>query len=268
MRVTRPVFIIGCNNSGNSILAKALTSHPNLCGLPDLEKPDGYGQYHHLEMQDLPDMPKELTHFLGKKTARLWAANQFQGVLTVTEKNFTIAMARQTETVLSKFNQNDKRLVLTSPANLMRVRLLLRIFPDAKFIALVRNPFAVVEGTIRKRRHDPQRPWISGMATTVRQAAEQWENANVLLLLAEKFLGRRLIIVHYEDLVIKTQTTLNQIWSFLNLSGRKPVLPQFKQDLNQIQTQRLTDADRKLVQRICWPMMYYFGYATDQNIRS
>ncbi|MFA6410639.1 MAG: sulfotransferase [Candidatus Buchananbacteria bacterium] len=255
-----PIFVIGCNNSGNSILAKALTSHPDLCGLPDLESPDDYGQYHHLEMQDLPGMPKKLTHFLGKQTARLWASNQFQGALIVTENDFTPLIARQTRTTLGQYVQEEQRLVLTSPANLLRVRLLLAIFPDARFVATVRNPFPVVEGTIRKRLRDPQRPWISGMTTTVQEAAEQWENANVLLLQLQKFLSRRLLIVHYEDLVAKPKVTLNRVWAFLGLSGKGIKIPHFKPNLNQIQAQHLTQADCKLVQQICWPMMNYFGY--------
>jgi hypothetical protein len=149
---------------------------------------------------------------------------------------------------------------LTSPANLLRARLLLAIFSDAQFVALVRHPFPVAEGTREKRWRDPQRPWISGMTTTIEQAAEQWENANVILLSLQQFLGNRLIIVHYEDLVAKPKATLNKVWSFLGLDGKGVKVPRFKRSLNQKQAGRLTAYEREVVQRICWPMMDHFGY--------
>jgi len=261
-KIERPVFIIGCNNSGSTVLARALTMHPALCSLPLMESPDDYGQYHHLEMQDLKDkgLPKELTHWTGKQTARLWATNEFQGVLTATDKDYTPSLARRTKTVLGWFGQKGKRLVLTSPANLLRARLLLAIFPDAKFIGLVRYPYAVVEGAREKRWRDPQRPWISGMPTTIKQAAEQWENANVLLLSLQQFLDDRLLIVHYEDLVAKPKATLNQVLAFLGLNGKGVQVPHLKRGLNQRQAERLTAYEREVIEQICWPMMDHFGY--------
>ncbi len=260
-KIDRSIFIVGCNNSGNSILAKTLTGHPQLCGLPDMERPDVYGQFHHLETQNLAGMPKKLTHFLGKQTARLWATNDFQGILRVTESDYAVVLARKTKAALGQFAEPGKRLVLTGPANLIRARLLFAIFPDAQFIAMVRNPYAVAEGTIRKRRRDPQRPWISGMTTTIKQAAEQWENANVLLLSLQQFLGDRLLIVHYEDLVAKPKTTLGKVLTFLGLSVEGVQVPSFKRRLNQKQARHLTTHERGVVEKMCWPMMDHFGYA-------
>jgi hypothetical protein len=260
-KVNAPIFIIGCNNSGSTVLAKILTRQPTICSLPLMENPDTYGQYHHLEMQDLAGLPKKLTRWTGKQTARLWAINEFQGFLKVTEADYTPSLGRRTKAILSQFGQKGKRLVLTSPANLLRVKLLLSIFPDAQFITLVRNPYPVVEGTIRKRLYDPQRPWISGMATTVAQAAEQWENANVLLLSLQRFLtDQLLIIVHYEDLVTRPKVTLGQILEFLGLSDKNAKAPRLKRNLNERQSQRLTAHEREVVERICWPMMDHFGY--------
>jgi len=179
----------------------------------------------------------------------------------VTEKNFTPSLARRTKAILGRFAKKGKRLVLTGAANLIRAKLLLAIFPDAQFIAVVREPYAVAEGTRRKRRCDPQRPWVPGMMTTIEQAAGQWENANILLLSLQQFLGKRLLIVHYEDLVAKPKATLNQVWAFLGLNGKTVRTPHFKRSLNQKQTQRLTAYERGVVERICWPMMDHFGYA-------
>ncbi|MFA6255058.1 MAG: sulfotransferase [Patescibacteria group bacterium] len=265
--ITQPVFIFGCSNSGQSILARTLTDHPAFCGLPLMRRPDNHGQLHHLETQDLrryrkgKGWPKELTHRFGKETARLWAISKFRGLLMVTEADYTPSLARRTKTVLRRFVKKGKRLVLTGPANLLRARLFATIFSDAKFVAVVRYACAVAEGIIRKRLHDPQRPWISGMQTTIQQAAEQWENANVLLLLLQQFLGDRLLIVHYEDLVTKPKATLSQVLAFLGESSKGFRAPRFKRKLNQRQAGRLTADEREVVERTCWPMMDHFDYA-------
>jgi len=260
MEILKPVFLCGNSNSGNSMTAAELIKLPGFSGLPLMEAPDQYGQYHHLDMQDIPDLPEELKHRFGPKTARLWAIGEFLGALTVTEKNYSPLLARRTKRALGQFAQRDKRLVLSSPANLMRIRLLLQIFPDAMFITLIRNPFTVVEGIMRKRWCDPQRPWISGMTTTVEQAAEQWENANILLLSAQQFLKNRLMIVYYEDLVDETKTTFNEILDFLGVSKEEIETPRFKQGLNPEQISRLTTNECTIIERICWPMMDHHGY--------
>jgi hypothetical protein len=45
--------------------------------------------------------------------------------------------------------RNGKRLVLKSPGHTGRIRYLLELFPNAKFIHLVRNPFIVFPSTMR-----------------------------------------------------------------------------------------------------------------------
>ncbi len=44
---------------------------------------------------------------------------------------------------------DGRRLVLKNPANLMRIPQLLGLFPDARFIHIVRNPYEVYESTVR-----------------------------------------------------------------------------------------------------------------------
>ncbi len=45
------------------------------------------------------------------------------------------------------FNMNGKRLLLKNPANTARIKILLELFPEAKFIHIYRNPFLVYAST-------------------------------------------------------------------------------------------------------------------------
>ena len=59
-RIEKPIFVFGCNNSGTTILGKALQSHKEIDCPPD-------------EGPLRPGWPKEMTHFLCSHTFRIWA---------------------------------------------------------------------------------------------------------------------------------------------------------------------------------------------------
>lgn len=48
--------------------------------------------------------------------------------------------------------QDDRRLVLKSPGNTLRIPVLLDLFPDAKFVYIYRNPFDVFNSTCHMRK--------------------------------------------------------------------------------------------------------------------
>lgn len=63
---------------------------------------------------------------------------------------------RWQQTILYVFKKisfrNDKRPLLKSPTHTYRVKALLEVFPDAKFIHIVRNPYAVFPSAIHMRK--------------------------------------------------------------------------------------------------------------------
>ena len=246
MKIEKPIFVFGCNNSGTTILWQALKHHRDLIG-PNVED------------QDIEGMPNSMRHSLGKATFRLWAHPKFGLAYYVTEQDYNKEDARKLETIYRQFLTPETRLVVKSPAHTLRARLIQAYFPDAYFVAIVRNGYAVVEGTVRKRKYDPDRPQFQGLGTTIEEAAEQWFRANVVVVSHQQFLCKYLI-VKYEDLVQDPETTLYQILDYCGLVRNSFQVPKFEQNKNDEQIARLTKEETDIVSRIAGPMLRHFGY--------
>jgi hypothetical protein len=242
----QPIFIIGCCNSGTTILWRSLLTHNDMNG-PDCES------------QDLEDLPKILKQYLGNETFRLWAHSKFGIAYYYTEKDYREEDANKVYSVFAEYVKNGERLIAKSPPDTLRARLLQSYFPDAYFLAIVRDPYAISEGIIRKREFDPERPRFKGLKTTINEAAEQWYRANTMILSHEKYL-KNYLILKYEDLINETQTTFSKILNFCELDITSFKIPTFDKNLNAEQISRLTKEEIDTITSICGPLMLHFDY--------
>ena len=241
----KPIFIFGCCNSGTTILWQAIKKHKDVSG-PDIEG------------QDLEGMPDSMRHYLGISTFRLWAHPKFKLCYYRTEEEYN---KQDKETIIKVFSKHIKegtRLVTKSPPDALRARLIQSYFPDAYFLGIVRNGYAVSEGIIRKRKDDPDRPQFKNLYTTIDEAAEQWFRANIIVLSHEKFLTNYKII-KYEDLIVNTGETLNSILHFCGLDNNIQI-PKFEKRLNEEQISRLSGYEIETITRVAQPMLIHFGY--------
>lgn len=238
--------MIGCCNSGTTILWQSLLSHAHLSGPPS-------------EGQDLADIPDCMTHFLGKQTFRQWAHPKFKDSYRLTERNYEITLAERLTSIYADYWIPGTRFIEKSPPNLMRVRFLQSVFPNALFVMIVKNGLAVAEGIRRKRWYDPDRQHMAGLHTHLEDAAVQWCSANKILLEDRKFL-KRSIVVRYEDLVTNPRKTLHKVLRFCELSYDGFPIPVFEIDHNQKQVGRLTGAEKAKVLAIESKVLADLGY--------
>ena len=267
-KITKPISIVCCPNSGSSILQRALLAHPDLCGPPLMERPDAYGQLLPIDTQDLKGpLPKVTKHWLKRNgrplTFRRWAIPRFGGVYHVTEDDWTPYIDRQVKSVFGRYVEPNKRLVFKSPADSLRMRLFQRIFPDASFIWIIRNGYAVAKGIRERALFDPARPHLSGLDISPSEAAQQWYYANTAIMLDWPKIERGLI-VRYEDLVGRTRETLYKILDFLELPKKGFPIPRFKRILNQKRIDQMSEEEIQTVSQIGWPLLKAYGY---KNLR-
>jgi len=248
----KPVFIFGCCNSGTTILWESLLKHPKFSG-PEVEG------------QDLVELPDKMKHYLGNDTFRLWAHPKFGLSYYFTENDYEPFEAEKVKAVYSKYLDPGKRFITKSPADTLRARLIQSYFPDAFFIAIVRNGYAVTEGIVRKRKFDPDRPQYAGLQTTIEDAAEQWFRANIVITSHQKFL-RKYLIIKYEDLVNITEQTIDIVLDFLQVSKGDFEVPVFEKDRNEKQIERLSINDIATISRIAGPMLLHYEYQIDKNL--
>lgn len=125
-----------------------------------------------------------------------------------------------------------KRIVLKSPTHTFRIPVLLDMFPNARFVYLVRDPFAVFPSMMKTwkrlyRYHGAQVPRYDGLEDYVFEAFNHmfdvFEEDRKLIN------PSRLCVVRYEDLVAAPVAQLERIYEELDLGGFAGVKPTFEE---------------------------------------
>ena len=140
--------------------------------------------------------------------------------------------------------RDKRRIVLKSPTHTFRVKVLLEMFPKARFIHIVRDPYVLFASTMRlwkrlSRDEGVQVPRHEGLEeyvyNTFSQMYEAFERDRQLIGPAQ------LQEVRYEDLVADPVGRMRQIYEGLGLGGFDQVLPalqQYAEDKKDYQTNR------------------------------
>jgi hypothetical protein len=127
-----------------------------------------------------------------------------------------------------------RRLVLKSPTHSCRIRTLLELFPDARFIHIVRDPYAVFPSTVNLWKtlyetHGLQKPTFAGL--------DEYVFRTFTHLYARIEEGRRLVApdrfheLRYEDLIRDPEGEMRRLYDRLGLGGFEDALPRLRQYL-------------------------------------
>ena len=130
--------------------------------------------------------------------------------------------------------RDPRRLVLKSPTHTCRIRTLLELFPDARFIHIVRDPFVVFPSTVNLWKtlyetHGLQKPTFAGL--------EEHVFTTFLRLHAALDEGRRLLDrehfyeLRYEDLVADPVAQMRALYEHFHLGGFEEYLPHLERYL-------------------------------------
>lgn len=180
------IFIIGLHRSGTSLLHEILTSHPEITGLKK------EGQF----LQSV--LPTGQT--FGGPGKFCFNKNSYmdESHILATEENAKKIYRQWFGDINSEF------AIEKSPPSIVRTRFFQKLFPESKFIAILRDPLVV------------------SMAT------KKWTDSNLSLLLThthlaydifnkdKKFL-KNVKVIHYEELVKEPQKVIDGIFCFLGL---------------------------------------------------
>ena len=151
---------------------------------------------------------------------------------------------------------DGKRLLLKNPPNTARIREILRLFPDAKFIHVYRNPFSVYASTCRlmekflwrfsfQQQYD-RRGMEDAVLRRYRQLMERYD--------AEKDLvpPGNLIEVRHEDSVSDPVGTVARIYEELQLPGFEAIRPRLSAYAESIRDYRMNvyDFDAETIAKV------------------
>ena len=201
-RVREPrtwLFLVGCYNSGTTILRDILQAHPDVSGLP-FEGVKFTSAFPDLERQDWPrmmyrfrddwDLADERADDVVARAKRDWAPWWRRGALVFLEKSIDHST---------------------------RIAWLDRHFGDTAFIGIIRNGYAVSEGVLRRSRPGPDAVRELGQETyPLDDVGQQWR---VFADRIEHDLGQvqNGLLLRYETLMHDPVTTMSQVYGFLGL---------------------------------------------------
>ena len=223
-------FILSSPRSGSTLLRVMLAGHFGLFSPPEL---------HLLPFDNMAEREAELgVSQLGEGLKRAFmalkaisAAESQALVAELTQENLSVAEAYQMLQQLA----GDRLLIDKSPTYASNRETLAKaetIFNNAKYIHLVRHPYAVIESFARMRMDK----LVGSLNGDPHKLAELiWRDSNQNILdFAQDIDPQRYHLVYYEDLVSKPQAVMTEICDFLEVPYNDAVLTPYQGD-------RLTD---------------------------
>lgn len=213
-------FIIGPGRSGTTLLALILNHHPNCISTPELK----HFVYFYKKYKKITSVSNELLKDLKKYFDIVGVTKK--NVLFNIEDNFflkdlkvgdNINYAQLTKLIYLGFFNNVKDInnvsciVDKNPFYTFHTEKILDIFPDAKFITVIRDYRAFVLSN-----RQSQKPFISIKSVSYYAFAWAFHIKNLVNLRNKH--PEKLLIVKYEDLVINKELEMGKIFNHIQLS--------------------------------------------------
>ena len=165
---------------------------------------------------------------------------------------------------------DGKPLVMKTPANAARLKLLTKLFPDARYIYISRDPLKVFPSTVKLWRalystqglHNPPNlePWLDDYVLDMFQRlTEDYEEDKHLIP------KDRLVELRYEDLVKDPIGKLRDLYQRLDIGDFESARPRMQAYLDAQKEHRVSDYElppelkRKLIERLK-PYIDRYGY--------
>jgi hypothetical protein len=208
----RPVFVLGSLRSGASLLTLSLGQHPNLLAVPEtnwferfgvgLQQAFAEGLRHRYRSQlDIAGIEIEdiFAHF-GRAIDRLMLRSSVAGEAPADGAADHV--------------YRPTRWVDGTPSNCFAVFVLLRFFPEARFIHVVRDLDDAIDALTTRRTEGLYRSRY--LRLTVEEAYRHWLDTTRACLEAERAFGSAVVLrIRRDDLIAEPERTLRRCLDFL-----------------------------------------------------
>ena len=137
---------------------------------------------------------------------------------------------------ISFYNGQDKRLLLKNPHNTARIKVLLELFPEAKFVFIHRNPYEVFQSTTHLYKTTIRTQFLNEFNDT--EIKECVLNCYELVMkqyleLKERIPKSQLVEISYDDITKNPIKCLEHMYDALKISEFESVKPIFNTYLAQ-----------------------------------
>jgi hypothetical protein len=234
--INRPIFIIGCNRSGTTLLFRNLSMHPDLWSLY-IESQDEFYRYWPIH----PEFGDRLTQPPSDEIGSGLIRDLYDRAHNKERFRDTPLTGRIPTRVFQRpvgrfYKPETIRLVEKTPANSLRIPMLAQAFPDASFLYIVRRGEAVVSSLMEgwknwsgtadgedwrytKWHYLVPPGWRSWTGRPLEEICTyQWVASNLAARFdLERWAPKRFLILRYEDLIATPSEDYQNIAQFCGL---------------------------------------------------
>ena len=171
---------------------------------------------------------------------------------------------------LIKYINGKEKLVLKNPHNTSRVKELLEIFPESKFLFIHRNPYAVFHSTRHLFRKAISTQFLQNFSEEeIVERVFYYFSSTLQKYLSERFLipQEHLIEISFEELETSPWATIEKVYAHLDLGGLENARPHIQKYLDSVTTyekNQFPDLEPSIIHRINseWDFAFKaWGYA-------
>jgi len=267
-----PIFVGGCNRSGTTMMGAMLGSHSDILCVPEAHFI--LQEYQKASRKNYVDDTLKIMNAISSNLRfKLWGLPQsaIQDISEFPRIGYEEVITELVKQYGKKINKSGvSHWVDHVPANIKYTYLLLRLFPEARFIHIVRDGRAVA-ASLKSVIWGPK---------AIDRAAIMWIDFIAHGLAAESKLGTaRILRITYESLVQDPRLYLSQICEFIGIEfqeemimGRGFVMPQYYRSNQRLVGQipdvtritawqrRLPPRDIEIFEFFAGGLLSYFGY--------
>ncbi len=246
------VFVVGCYNSGTTLLANLLEAHPAISGLAR----EGVELTDALRRPELAGWP------------RMWS--QCEEWVSMRPDETTNERAERIKRQWSHHTDDSGLIIEKSIANMTRLEFLAAHFQPAYFIHIVRNGYAVSEGIMRRSNPQDWGRMEFGETYPAELAAGQWQRSYQRFQESRDKLANVLELT-YEALTEEPAENLSAISAFLGIEPFDPALLEqewsFREinssirNMNDSSIARLSSDEVEAIDGAAGPLLRELGYA-------
>lgn len=199
----RPVFVVGMERGGTSIVYKTLAGSPAFGGLKSIAETFAFADSASLLRDDARDMSRQ---YLGGE-AHFQAFREWFGGLSGWPEPWQLP--RQTVTsyfyYASQVARKGVRVIEKTPRHSFNVDFMLRCFPKAQIVGILRNPFGVIESYTKrlareKKLGNPPESW-AWLDRSPQQICMHIEKVAAAVMKAKETYKNRVVVLTYEELL-------------------------------------------------------------------
>ncbi|MCC6528685.1 MAG: sulfotransferase [Pseudomonadales bacterium] len=204
----KPIFLLSLPRSGSTLLQRMLASHPQVATLPEpwvlipplyaLRHGGVLAEYSHENLAD--------------------AVTDFVAALPRGEADYFAAVRRFAESLYGCVTSDEKPYFLDkTPRYCFIANELIKVFPDAKYVVLWRNPVAALSSRFHSyenlwRWHQYKVDFYSGLNSLIEFVQQNRE---------------RIFVASYEQLIDSPEVVLKEMLSYLELEMQPSLLHDF-----------------------------------------